>query len=577
MNTWYCGKQCQEEDWDNHKESCRKQTQDIYDLTRQIKHTWASKHRSPMPNPYYIGNAIAVDMLNLENNECKDMERFENHPGLKNDYSVLSVGCGNLRNFIHTVACLPSAFQGRLHTVLNDFDPFIQARNVLFLFMMIAFADMEGIAGIVSTIWYSLRLSKTSYNFLADCLRTLTQITKTSLAEMTRGIIDMSEQDLDLIKKVWRKWLSLECNRRRSSCINLRKQRQKLVENESDITRIIDEYKRELDPQYVESFEEWLNRGIFLGSAAARSQYLQYDNPTLTGFIFAEYASRGLDTAATFRRYYMFGIIDHLYLNLEEYHFVYCVPPDLHPFGSWDHLLVQKFSSTANSSLIDMYYSYITDQIQICIDGLMTSKLTISVIVMECTDLDGRSRHLQTSSQFDRIFTSNVADYVGTYKLLATFKQFLNTNNKCATIITQYWNWYLHPSGRNFDNPYQPLDFLLQWTDSGVLPMQRALIDTGKVVMSEGHYQEYFNSTNHFIRFLRADFTASLRQRSGTTGSESSLVTFKEVKQSLGLGLRMRDFRKELNTVVPFQYRRNVRQVNMLRGQTAHMIEWYIP
>ncbi len=351
MNTWYCGKQCQEEDWDNHKDSCRKQTQDIEALSLRIQSVCEWKQRKPMPYPYYIGNAIAVDMLNLDNNECKDLEASEDtedHPGLKKDYSVLSVGCGNLRNFIHTVACLPSAFQGRLHTVLNDFDPFIQARNVLFIFMMIAFADMEGIARIVSTIWYSLHLSKTNYNFLADCLRTLTQITKTSLAEMTRGIIDISEQDLDLIKKVWRKWLSLECNRRRSSCINLRKQRQKFVESHS--FRIINEYKWELDPQYVESFEEWLKYGIFLGSSAARSQYLQYDNPTLTGYVFGEYTNfRGLNTSAMYYKPPISEDVNSLFQHLDTLDFVYCVPLDLNPLGTWDHLLVRRFSSTTNS------------------------------------------------------------------------------------------------------------------------------------------------------------------------------------------------------------------------------------
>ena len=55
------------------------------------------------------------------------------------------------------------------------------------------------------------------------------------------------------------------------------------------------------------------------------------------------------------------------------------------------------------------------------------------------------------------------------------------------------------------------------------------------------------------------------------------MVTFQDVKRSSGLGLRMRDFRQELNRVVPFQYRRNVRQVNMLRGQMSRMVEWYIP
>ena len=111
-----------------------------------------------MAQPYYIGNYIAIDMMNLSNNECSTPTDSDSHSALKDNFSILSLSCGNLRHFIHTIVSLPSGFQGKVHTTLNDGDPFVQARNILFLFMMIVFAEKEDISGIITTIWYSLHI-----------------------------------------------------------------------------------------------------------------------------------------------------------------------------------------------------------------------------------------------------------------------------------------------------------------------------------------------------------------------------------------------------------------------------------
>ena len=537
-------------------------------ISQRIRDTIKTKHKKPMPNPYYFGNAISVDMLNLKNNECTTFTSDKTHPALKKDYSILSIGCGNLRNFIHTVASLPTDFQGKLHTTLNDYDPFMQARNLLFLYMIICFGDKCNIAGIVSTIWYSIHLSKEHYDFLVSCLRALVRSTEVDLSETTRGIINISAPDLNLLKKVWQKWLSLECDRRKRSNINLRKQRQELLGTESNVTRIVNEYKKEMDSKYLDSFEEWLRDGIFLGTSSDRAKYLKYGNPTLTGYMFFQYADvKGLNATPLLTEWFLHADIDSIFKFPERLDFVYCIPPDLLPFGTWDHLLVQQFSQS--ECLIDMYYNYVTDQIQQNVTALKTIKQSVSFVVSECREVDNAVSRRQ---KFDRIFTSNIADYIGTRNLLAAFKSYLNVDNKFATIVTQHWNWYLQHPKANLDNPFDSLDLLVRLMSvPGHQVFKRALLDTGKHTTSTDHHQEYFNSIGHFVDFLRADFAACQQQNT------LSLVTFQEVKMSSGLGLRMRDFRQELNRIVPFQYRCNVRQVNMLRGQMSRMVEWYIP
>ena len=130
--------------------------------------------RQQWAQPYYIGNSLAVDMLILENNECTSGDKESQDArrlALEKDFSILSAGCGNLRNVIHTMVSLPRDFDGKLHITMNDQDPFVQARNVLFLFMMIALADKHGIAGIITTLWYSLHISEDDFQFLKSCLR----------------------------------------------------------------------------------------------------------------------------------------------------------------------------------------------------------------------------------------------------------------------------------------------------------------------------------------------------------------------------------------------------------------------
>ncbi|XP_072038667.1 uncharacterized protein [Amphiura filiformis] len=569
VGTWYCGKSCQKEDWLNHKSSCKGHGEEVRFAAQRIRATIESKHRKPLPQPFYVGNAIAIDMLNLKNNEYNvtEVSASDIHPALTKDYSILSVGCGNLRNFIHTATCLPTEFRGKLHTTLNDFDPFVQARNVLFLYMMIAFANKRNIGAIVTTIWYSLHLSNDHYEFLAGCLRKLSEISSKRLRQATQGIIDISAGDLNLIKKVWGKWLSLECCRRNRNYIDLQQQRQKWVGTRNNMTPLLEKYKEELNAEDAESFEEWLRDGIFLVTAEARKQYLGYGNPTLTGFVFFQYSNVSFAGAMDIDRNIRVDV-GSIFKHPEELDFVYCVPPDLHPFGTWDHLLVQKFAK--RTSLIDMYHMYISDQIQQAVLCLTNIKQSVLFVVTECRNLDKSV----PQPKYDRIFTSNIADYVGTQNLLVTFKRFLNTENRFATLVTQHWNWYLIIGRANFDNPLNPMELLLRSLDGSASDvMRRAALDTGKLLIGTsivpGHYQEYMNTIGDFVTFLKADFMAC--------NPHNPVPTFQDVTKSSGAGLRMRDFRRGLNQVVPFQYRRNVRQVNMLRGQMARMVEWYIP
>ena len=63
----------------------------------------------------------------------------------------------------------------------------------------------------------------------------------------------------------------------------------------------------------------------------------------------------------------------------------------------------------------------------------------------------------------------------------------------------------------------------------------------------------------YFISLLRADLMACDQSLSAEKAVPFQKVTSME-------GFRMRDFRRELNRVLPFAYRRNARPINLLKN-----------
>ena len=66
-----------------------------------------SVHAEP---PVYIGNTIASDFLYLKGNEWLESADI-GEIDLKRTYNVLSIGCGDLRSTVFTIASLPEQYK----------------------------------------------------------------------------------------------------------------------------------------------------------------------------------------------------------------------------------------------------------------------------------------------------------------------------------------------------------------------------------------------------------------------------------------------------------------------------------
>ncbi|XP_072039191.1 uncharacterized protein [Amphiura filiformis] len=372
-NAWYCGETCQRKHWKEHKPSCQKCTQEIKATVASLK---VNLQNQVMRCPYYVGNALAIDLLNLPGNElCSEDVKSTKTPKqdpLEGSYSILSAGCGNLRNWIHTIASLPNEFKGTLHTVLNDFDPYVQARNVLQLYMMIMYSDDPNIAERITTIWYSLHLSEEDYTFLVDCLRALLGLSAEDLNKVTGGALKLlTKIDMIVMRPVWKGWLELECRKGYPNYIDLQEQRKRLLYQYQELEEGQRMYRKGLPSELIPSYDEYDKHGNFIPGVNACS--LPYDNPTLTGYLFTQGKDSHVNATPAITRILMSG------------RFVYCIEYHLMPFSEWDYLKVKKHHY--NKSMVTMFHSFISDQIKQTIASIKAGNQRLSVMICNCLNI----------------------------------------------------------------------------------------------------------------------------------------------------------------------------------------------
>ncbi|XP_038048057.1 uncharacterized protein LOC119722104 [Patiria miniata] len=539
-NSRYCNKECQLKDWPAHKKTCKTVKTGITQLSvilAQRNSNLATNTRVADLN-HYFGSTMAEDFLKLVSNELSDEMASEN---LTRDFHVLSAGCGDLRSTVLTAGSLPDEYQGKLHITLNDFDPFVMARNVLFLFTLVRFADTDYIASSLTTIWYSLHISKREYDLIKTSLDELIQMSAQQLHDATQGLVKLLDEDLRYLSQVWKRWQSLECQRDKKTSINLRKQRKRVFKPDK-VREGVSIYLARLSPEDQKANKEWFEHALFVPTQTVKKEDLPFDNPTLTG--------RGAH----------FEIVCDITAP-EDCEFVYCIKESSFPFAVWDCLRVRENTPGSHSSPMVMYHKYVTNLLQKVKSLILQGRLLIRVSLANCLDFPNHHQTLNMPN-YDRIFTSNLADYVGFAKLLQTMKPLLDASNSYSAIVTESMNWIEIVPGADIKKAVQTPEF--------AQCNQALYLDTGKEVDGFNGIREYYDNTICFLMYLRADLMA------GGFGIPSlkEVPSFESVKKYHGL--QMRDFRKGQNKLVPFQYRVNARDLTMLNGY-GRTVEWYLP
>ncbi|XP_072013094.1 uncharacterized protein [Amphiura filiformis] len=539
---YYCDRTCQKKDWKEHKTDCKEVQEIIKDagqmwskIAEEFKYKETSKGQyiHYLPDfPFYFGNTMAADFLNLRQNEWQAPHRADD-ACLDRDYSVLSVGCGDIRSLVNTIAQLPNEFRGKLFVTMCDYDPFVMARNVLFLYMMVKYATKPDFSKTLASIWYSVVLSEHDYNLLHEALTDLCS-RKLSLLDITKGLVEMNEEEVEVLSQVWSIWLGMECRCSRPDSIDLTNQRK---ERRSHLT--CSHSEAIFSRKHINSYREWDLDGVIASTGVLKKDLTRY-NPTLTG-------RKGWDQAKDPLVLGEYIRDKHQPKNME---YVYGIHAST-PFDVWDFIEVEKYCDEKDSLPV-MLHTYVSHMIDLAMAFIDEKRIAIQMTTTAC-------QKLTRDRKFDRIFTSNLAEYMGVYTLVGMFGPLLDSSNRHSTLVMdtlsglEVWEFMV---GK--------MEYFLEemnWTQMACSDEEEWKRDFVP------HAWDYSYDSKWFLRYLKVLFMTSGFMEGSKVPSSKTVLQFG--------GLRMRDIRRELNTVVPYFYLKGPRKVASVNGR-LRVMEWVL-
>ncbi|XP_078000168.1 uncharacterized protein LOC144452857 [Glandiceps talaboti] len=555
LSVWYCGRECQGKNWPSHKMQCLKIKNDIITVAKTSQGSFWRHTTESGPiketNVYYWGNTPAVDLLNLEQNEWSS--------GYYPDkLALLLAGVGDLRNVIKTGASLPMQFKGQVAFYLNDFEPQIMARNVLFLYMMCTCDDVHEMAEALVQIWYSLCLTIDNCEIVEDHLEELLKIDQDTFRTRTKGQLVISANHFKSLKPIWYDWskLSKEGGPRH----HIHKQRHMWIQKKLGIEEGWSTYFNCVPQQHRQSLLEWAKDGILMTPLDPRKPEAVFQNVTLLGRNPMLATPLEGDVRQLTPGY--IGYVDYPNWFKRET-MVYTISPYSFPFSGWDYVEAKSYCNVP--TVQTMFANYISHVIEDFIGKVQNGQCMFHAILADCFKLNASLNPDEIT--FDRITTSNLADHYSIPAILDFFKPFVKKSNPNSMVITELMNWYeivrasgLKPAVEIKEN------FMLDLAkETG-----RPIFDISFNVHGIKEYDDYMPS---FLSYLRSDFYLHKQKDIGKEAGHKNIPKISEVLNYDGW--KLRDFTRELNRVIPHKWRRNIRHVTRNYGYERNL-EWTI-
>ena len=397
------------------------------------------------------------------------------------------------------------------------------------LFSCAQLSGGNDVASAVVRIWYSVLISEQDFTLLMSAVQDL--VVTAELSTITDGKMEVSASQLTQLRTVWATWLRLS-ERKGPWVAELRKTTNSLDSERKDGIR---HYIYAIPKEHRVSAQHFFDTGIFHSTTNAKE--LTRQNPTLTG-------SSMLQCSST-----------------KE--FQYNIPSDVSPFTGWDYKAIKKIYY--DKSLPNMYILYISNILKEFSRKITSGRVKFHFILCDFLKIDP---YLPADLSYDRITTSNLWDYYPLRDLLTKFKRVLNSANPHSVMLTESQNWL-----RN----YMPeIIYDLPYNEGIEELCATALKDTKNIELVDlsglTTVVEYLNLTDEFLRFLRATLLASYTdQQFASLKRKLKIPSVKCLVRSLGLHLR--DFVQNENTVSPYKWAINCRRVVMMRGH-ERVLEW---
>ena len=173
---------------------------------------------------------------------------------------------------------------------------------------------------------------------------------------------------------------------------------------------------------------------------------------------------------------------------------------------------------------------------------------------------------LPPDQKYDRVTTSNIADYVPLTSILDMCKSLLNTANTSAVIITEFHNW--------FEPTCLSEKLLPHFSQLSQSFRQNVLEDTQNraIAFSSGRvaFMDYYDLSEEFIQFLRAALLVSDHEIPGKVNRQRIWRSVADYN-----GLVARNFLHSQNQLLPFKLKLNCRRVTMMNG-FDRVVEWIL-
>ena len=170
-------------------------------------------------------------------------------------------------------------------------------------------------------------------------------------------------------------------------------------------------YLKEIPKKHKESASDWFANGILLPKESRKE--LSGENFILTGSNFQFSRNKGA--------------------------FSYLIQSPVLPFAGWDYNEVRQWGQSA--SLLKMYGEYVSHVLIKATLKLATGRVKFHFLLINYMEI---ARFVTQGSRYDRVATSNIADYVPLPSILDTYKPLLNVRNPFSVIITEFLNWLVY-------------------------------------------------------------------------------------------------------------------------------------
>ena len=382
----------------------------------------------------------------------------------------------------------------------------------------------------MTQIWYSLRLSEEDFTLVMRTLQEL--IHASSLEELTRGTMKLEQDHLHTLVQVWRTWLHL--GSREGDWIT--EERRRMFEKDRGSKDGMELYLKEIPKEHKTSASDWFTNGILLPKGSRKD--LTRENVTLTG-VPATFVNR----------------------NDGPYSFSYILDPSVIPFISWDYKDVKQHFHCA--SLLKMYSQCVGYLLERCVATLASGKVKFHFLLSNCMEM---TPFLPADREYDRITTSNIADYVPLTDILDMCKPLLNKANPSSVIVTEFRNWSAH-----LKLTQKKLLHHLLMTKSF---RQQVLQDTKNPAIANSYgmetFVEYHDYSAEFTRFVRAALLVTDREIPEKVNRRRTWRSVADYN-----GLVARDFLRCQNRVCPAKWMQNCRRVTMMTG-FERAVEWIV-